>query len=113
MQRSLGIFRRGEDLLRQVRLDCSIRFCPSHSRHRRAAKTKKADLAEHPQVSNHVGLLANEPPGEPGCSLFSHPTTSAQPISMGAFNFASTPNSQHSNVRGLENARGALLLARV
>jgi hypothetical protein len=26
-------------------------------------KTKKADVAEHPKVSHHVGLLANEPPG--------------------------------------------------
>jgi len=23
--------------------------------------TKKADVAEHPKVSNHVGLLVNEP----------------------------------------------------
>jgi hypothetical protein len=26
-------------------------------------KTKKADVAEHPQVFDHVGLLANEPIG--------------------------------------------------
>jgi hypothetical protein len=38
---------------------------------------QKADVAEHPEVSNHVGLLINEPPGIPGCSLFSHPTTSS------------------------------------
>ena len=25
--------------------------------------TKKADVAEHPQVFDHVGLLVNEPPG--------------------------------------------------
>jgi hypothetical protein len=37
--------------------------------------TKKADVAEHPKVSNHVGLLCNEPPGELGCSLYSHLTT--------------------------------------
>jgi hypothetical protein len=36
---------------------------------------KKTGVAEHPQVSNHVGLLFNKPPGEPGCRLFSHPTT--------------------------------------
>jgi hypothetical protein len=24
---------------------------------------KKADVAEHPKVFNHVGLLVNEPPG--------------------------------------------------
>jgi hypothetical protein len=41
----------------------------------RHQKPKKAGVAGHPQVSNHVGLLSNEPPGEPGCSLFSHPTT--------------------------------------
>jgi hypothetical protein len=26
-------------------------------------KTKKADVAEHPEVSDHVGLLINEPLG--------------------------------------------------
>jgi hypothetical protein len=27
---------------------------------------KKADVAEHPQVFGHVGLLVNEPPGIAG-----------------------------------------------
>jgi hypothetical protein len=27
---------------------------------------KKADVAEHPQVFHHVGLLANEPLGQAG-----------------------------------------------
>jgi len=27
------------------------------------AAQKKADVAEHPQAFDHVGLLANEPPG--------------------------------------------------
>ena len=27
------------------------------------SRTKKADVAEHPQVFDHVGLLVNEPPG--------------------------------------------------
>jgi hypothetical protein len=31
-----------------------------------SSKTKKADVAEHPKVFNHVGLLANEPPGTAG-----------------------------------------------
>jgi hypothetical protein len=26
-------------------------------------RTKKADVAEHPQVFDRVGLLVNEPPG--------------------------------------------------
>jgi hypothetical protein len=26
-------------------------------------ETKKADVAEHPKVFDHVGLLTNEPPG--------------------------------------------------
>ena len=26
-------------------------------------ETKKADVAEHPKVFDHVGLLFNEPPG--------------------------------------------------
>jgi len=29
-------------------------------------KTKKADMAEHPKVFDHVGLLVNEPPGGTG-----------------------------------------------
>jgi hypothetical protein len=29
-------------------------------------RTKKADVAEHPQVFDHVGLLTNEPPGMAG-----------------------------------------------
>jgi hypothetical protein len=29
-------------------------------------RTKKADVAEHPEVFDHVGLLANEPPGTAG-----------------------------------------------
>ena len=28
--------------------------------------TKKADVAEHPKVFDHVGLLVNEPPGTAG-----------------------------------------------
>ena len=40
---------------------------------------KKADVAEHPEVFDHVGLLVNEPPGtRPGCSLSSHPTVSLE-----------------------------------
>jgi hypothetical protein len=27
------------------------------------ARNKKADVAEHPKVFDHVGLLNNEPPG--------------------------------------------------
>ena len=44
---------------------------------------KKADVAGHPKVSDHVGLLFNEPPGEPGCSLLSHPTNII-PVESGA-----------------------------
>jgi hypothetical protein len=32
----------------------------------RAAKNKKADMVEHPEVFDHVGLLASEPPGLAG-----------------------------------------------
>ena len=28
-----------------------------------APETKKADVAEHPEAFDHVGLLFNEPPG--------------------------------------------------
>jgi hypothetical protein len=42
-----------------------------------AERQKKADVAENPKVFDHVGLLVNEPPANPGCSLFSHPTRSS------------------------------------
>jgi hypothetical protein len=29
----------------------------------RTTENKKADMAEHPKVFDHVGLLFNEPPG--------------------------------------------------
>jgi len=29
-------------------------------------QTKKADVVEHPEVFDHVGLLVNEPPGMAG-----------------------------------------------
>jgi hypothetical protein len=31
-----------------------------------ASKQKKADVAKHPWVQNHVGLLVNRPPGMAG-----------------------------------------------
>jgi hypothetical protein len=52
---------------------------------------KKADVAENPKVFDHVGLLLNEPPGEPGCSLSSHPTTSTQLFSSSEFKCTSVP----------------------
>jgi hypothetical protein len=32
----------------------------------RNAENKKADVAEHPEVFDHVGLLFNEPPSTTG-----------------------------------------------
>jgi hypothetical protein len=55
---------------------------------RRPLRTKKTDVAERPQASNHVGLLLNEPPGRPGCSLISHPTTSTPMFSGSEFKIA-------------------------
>jgi hypothetical protein len=40
-----------------------------------ASEVKKADVVEHPEVFDHVGLLVNEPSGDLECSLSSHPTT--------------------------------------
>jgi len=48
-------------------------------------------VAEHPGVSSHVGLLCNEPLGEPGCSLFSHPTTATRRFSGAAFQLVEAP----------------------
>ncbi|MBN1912249.1 MAG: DUF2973 domain-containing protein [Pirellulales bacterium] len=31
--------------------------------HQQPTRTKKADVAEHPEVFDHVGLLVNEPLG--------------------------------------------------
>jgi hypothetical protein len=36
------------------------------NRHCITSRTKKADVAEHPEEFRHVGLLANEPPGTAG-----------------------------------------------
>ena len=42
-------------------------------------RTKKADVAKHPAVFRHAGLLVNKPPTKMlGCSLPSHPTTCTQ-----------------------------------
>ena len=54
-------------------------------------ETKKADVAEHPKAYDHVGLLFNEPPGEPGCSLFSHPTNIIQIDSRAALIVNASP----------------------
>jgi hypothetical protein len=35
---------------------------------------KKADVAEHPEAFDHVGLLSNEPPSRPGCTSSRRPT---------------------------------------
>jgi hypothetical protein len=70
----------------------SIRSVLSLCGSKAAPKTnKKTDVAGHPEVSNHVGLLVNEPPGEPGCSLFSHPTTSTQLFTGSVFSLVSAP----------------------
>src|SRR5688572_8112119 len=48
---------------------------------------KKADVAKHPKVFHHVGLLVNEPPALAGCSLYSQPKTSLAnlPAARGSF----------------------------
>lgn len=38
---------------------------------------KKADVMEHPEVFDHVGLLVNGLPGQPDCPSFSHPTSNS------------------------------------
>jgi len=48
----------------------SIDLFPGGCHHFCTAATKKADVAEHPKVFGHVGLLVNEPPGWAGL-LFS------------------------------------------
>jgi hypothetical protein len=53
-----------------------IGFVPGGCDRPAPPKSKKADVAEHPKVFVHVGLLFNGPPRYlPGCPLSSHPTT--------------------------------------
>jgi len=49
-------------------------------------RTKKADVAEHSKVFDHVGLLANQPPDHWSSCLFSsRPTTSSEAVKFAAF----------------------------
>jgi hypothetical protein len=45
---------------------------------RQQERNKKADVAEHPKVFHHVGLLSNEPSAAADCSFYSRPKTSRQ-----------------------------------
>jgi hypothetical protein len=46
-----------------VELGCSIASIPSNWSCIAPQKTKNTDVVELSQLSNHVGLLINEPPG--------------------------------------------------
>jgi hypothetical protein len=37
-----------------------------HPENKSAWAKKKADVVEHPEVSDHIGLLVNKPPGPAG-----------------------------------------------
>jgi hypothetical protein len=50
----------GNSFLRLVRVFPDYCSCPE------VPKIKKADVAEHPKVFHHVGLLFNKPPGKTG-----------------------------------------------
>lgn len=43
-----------------------LRFLPHDSDPPAPPQAKKADLMEHPEAFDHVGLLVNEPPGQTG-----------------------------------------------
>ena len=43
-----------------------VTACTLAAPRRQSTRTKKADVAEHPEVFDHVGLLVNEPPGTAG-----------------------------------------------
>jgi hypothetical protein len=49
-----------------VDCDWSIEFASQGGYRSVPPKTKKADVAEHPKVFRHVGLLVNKPPGTAG-----------------------------------------------
>jgi hypothetical protein len=62
--------------------DFSIGFAPGRRDDSVAASQKKADVAKHPKVLKHVGLLFNEPPGTAGLPFIksseNEPPVSAQ-----------------------------------
>jgi hypothetical protein len=54
-------------LMPLVKKDVSIRYLPEITTIRcSSSQEKRADVAEHPGVFDHVGLLVNEPPGKAG-----------------------------------------------
>jgi hypothetical protein len=53
-------------LLRRLGALPAVSFFPIAGENRASIKNKKADVAEHPKVFDHVGLLFNEPPGNAG-----------------------------------------------
>jgi hypothetical protein len=68
---------------------------------------KKAGVAEYPKAFNHAGLLFNEPPGGPDCSLFSHPTICCRVFGKTSRNWTANPPSlpiirgETKNTRGI------------
>ena len=52
---------------------------------------KQTDVAGHHEMTNHLGLLSNEAPGEAGCSLFSRPTNSSARDQTGVTDAARGP----------------------
>ena len=55
------------DPLRQGRVGfVPLRFFPHDSDPPAPPRAKKADVMEHPEAFDHVGLPANEPPGQTG-----------------------------------------------
>ncbi len=60
---------------REVDLLSLVLLCWARPIRASSGETKKADVAEHPQAFDHVGLRVNEPPDQPGCSSSSLPTT--------------------------------------
>ena len=59
----------GNDIRRKKSGRFDMPVLPANAARQVAAvrsRTKKADVAEHPQVFHHVGLLSNEPPGTAG-----------------------------------------------
>ena len=54
----------GQSVCAALELGFSMEDGPSRPQDR--SRTKKADVAEYPEVFRHVGLLTNEPPGTAG-----------------------------------------------
>ena len=59
----MGVSNSGKQIHRLTSVSKDVKPSVSGFERLCATENKKADVAEHPKVFGHVGLLGNEPPG--------------------------------------------------